>query len=52
MDTVSKSPTAHEEETEPYDEYECPDHYKEPKPEELSLLGDSLRHLSVGRLSY
>lgn len=47
MDTANKSQIATEEETEPYDEYECADHYKEPRPEELSLLGSSLRHLSV-----
>ena len=46
-----KAPTVADTETEQYEEYECEDHYKEPKPEELSLLGnscDQLRHLSVG----
>ena len=47
-----------ETEQEQYEEYECEDHYKEPKPEELSLLGNSgnsdqvsqsLRHLSIGK---
>ena len=48
--------TSTETEAEQYEEYECEDHYKEPKPEELSLLGNSgdqvsqsLRHLSVGK---
>lgn len=47
-----KAPTV-ETEAEQYEEYECEDDYKEPKPEELSLLGDqvsqSFRHLSVGK---
>ena len=53
-----KAPTVADTETEAeqYEEYECEDDYKEPKPEELSLLGNSgdqvsqsLRHLSVGK---
>ena len=51
--TARKEPIlADRTEHEQFEEYECEDHYKEPKPEELSLLGDqvsqSLRHLSVG----
>ena len=56
--TPRKAPTKAESETEQdqFEEYECEDHYKEPKPEELSLLGNSgdqvsqsLRHLSIGK---
>ena len=52
-----KAPIIADKETEDdqFEEYECEDHYKEPKPEELSLLGNScdqvsqsLRHLSEG----
>ena len=48
METSCKSSACPEEETEPYEE--CTDHYKEPRPEELSLLGNSLRHLTVGMI--
>ena len=50
-----KAPMIADNESEQFEEFECEDHYKEPKPEELSLLGNScdqvsqsLRRLSVG----
>ena len=53
--TANKAPMIADSESEQFEEFECEDHYKEPKPEELSLLGNScdqvsqsLRHLSVG----
>ena len=51
--TARKAPTIEDNETEQEQyEYECEDHYKEPKPEELSLLGNSCDHLSVGKRQY
>ena len=57
--TGRKAPTIEDNENEQEQYDECDDHYKEPKPEELSLLGNScdqvsqsLRHLSVGKRRY
>ena len=51
MEAIRKSLATPEDETDPFEEYECEEEedYKEPQPEELSLLGNSLRQLSVGR---
>ena len=53
--TARKAPMIADNESEQFEEFECEDHYKEPQPEELSLLGNScdqvsqsLRRLSVG----
>ena len=51
MEAIRKSLATPEDETDPFEEYECEEEedYKEPQPEELSLLGNSLRQLSVGK---